>query len=174
MVMLILALALGCGFASMWAGAEGTEKNWRRLLIPGISALFGILINMNLWYICLMARAGALSLGYGLPTTSDKGSAIGRFWAIWFRNNMTVHNAFVRGTIGFVKGVSILVVPILSQHWIHWIFAIILLMINNMLWGAWIKKEGSIELFGKKLLWEEFAIEAIDAFIILELILLCK
>jgi hypothetical protein len=179
---IILILSVLCGIASAWTGSGGS-KLWRRIFIPGISAVFGVLALWNLWIIAIMARAGAISMGYGMPSKDDPNpSALGQFWydvfggELWREGYDPLKKAsiFTRGTIGVMKAVSIVPIAIVSGHWILFVLAGSLITGNGILWGAIVPREGSFTLSGRKLLWEEFLIEGIDTFIILGLIIICR
>ena len=121
---LIPILGLGCGFLWAWAGAEGTSKNWRKLLIGAILALLGAISRLSwiplLTFLCLW---GATSLGYGIPDETDSGSAIGKFWFkrltnprsiignFWykiFKEKIMLVNIFTRATVGLCYGLALI------------------------------------------------------------------
>lgn len=171
----VLILALIGGFLGAWAGAEGTEKNWRRIGVSLISMLFSVIVLRSIWMIFNMIRAGALSLGYGIPDLGyEKGSDIGRFWYKTLDKDAKKAGIFTRGTIGLIGSIALLAIPIVTGHWVIWGIATVLIILNNALWGSIILEEGTFHLFGKMLLWEEFLIHGIDTAIITAMVILCR
>lgn len=117
MLLVKLVLSLLCGFLGTWAGAKGTEKHWRRFVIPFILSSYGILIHHNAWYLLLFCISIPFSMGYGIPDSTDDGSTIGSFFYRLFRDkNLTerklLANIFTRGTIGLLVGISAIIIPI--------------------------------------------------------------
>lgn len=175
MIFLIaLILAVIAGFFGAWGGAKGTSKGWRRILVPAIATIFSILVLRSFWMIFNMARAGALSLGYGIPCFDDEGSDLGKFWFEVLGKDGFKANIATRATIGFVGSLTLLAIPIVAGHFYLFIIASILIIANNIYWGALKLEEGTFEVFGKQLLWEEAYIHGIDTLIILILVMLCR
>jgi len=151
LIILNTILIITCGFLGGWAGAEGTSKNWRRIGIPVIIAL----AKWNWWG---LLSAAPLRLGYGIPDGPpplDQGSLIGRF----FYYKVTKENPFwaavcTRFVIGVLLGGTIAVV-------VRNIWPIPILGITMPLFGAVIKTEPQIKVFGKVLNTEEIIIYAI-------------
>jgi hypothetical protein len=176
--MVELLIVILSGLAAGWAGAGG-GKNFRRAYMPVMSMVYGVVVMWNLWLITMMARAGALSLGYGVPDphdgrpNPDSGSDIGKFW-FKLTKNYKLTGILTRGTIGLIEAISILAVPLVSGKWILWVLAAMLIIINNVYWGAIKENEGQFNFFGRKLLWEEVFLHGLDTFIILILVLLCR
>ena len=108
-------------FLGAFAGAEGTNKNWRRFLIPfGLSGL--AYSHLKDWRcILIMAMMGAFSMGYGIPDATDDGSALGKFWYKLFKGNKLWTNILTRGTIGFIVGLSLIWIPIIKGNWITYL-----------------------------------------------------
>ena len=174
MIILYLLTGLAGGFLGSWAGAEGTDKNWRRIGVPVLSVVWGVLIFWHVWPILLMSRAGILSLGYGIPDVSDDGSKIGAFWFKIFRHNHEKTRLFTRLTIGIAEAFSIIWIPLFSHMWGLYIIFSVLIVGNNILWGTVVSEEGSIKIFGKKLLLEEAYIHGVNTLIIVGMIILWK
>jgi hypothetical protein len=168
-IIVMLILTAICGFAASWTG-QGGNKNWRRVFVPAVSAAFGI-VFLGFWQIFIMARSGAISMGYGIPDPTDEGSVLGRFWFKVMGEDPYKASIFTRGTIGIMECLGILSIPIVSHRWILWILASSLLVWNNIFWGAIKEKEGHFNFAGKEMLWEEFALHGIDTLIIFILIL---
>jgi hypothetical protein len=174
---LILVFGALSGLASAWTGSGGS-KNWRRVAVPALTSLFGILAMWSFWPVFMMARCGPNSMGYGMPDPNDpKPSVLGGFWTKVFKGDLDKARIFVRGTIGVMEMVSCLILPIISPHWwawLVWILAGSLLIWNGIYWGAIKEKEGMFKFRGRMLLWEEFALEGIDTIIILILVMICR
>lgn len=134
-----------CAFLGAWAGAEGTNKNWRRFLIP--FALSGLAYrHLRDWRcILIMGMMGAFSMGYGIPDPSDEGSALGRFWYKISHQNDLLANIFTRATIGFMVGLSLIWIPIIKGNWLTYLicFQAIKITYGSISWrdlgGYWIK-----------------------------------
>lgn len=168
-------LCILSGFASAYAGAHKTSKNWRRILIPALSAAFAMIYLRSLWMIFLMARAGALSMGYGVPTPDDpEPSMLGAFWYDILDGDHEQTAIAVRGTIGIMKMCTLLPIPIITHHWILWIIAGLIITANNLWWGALVDNEGMFWIGKKHCLFEELLIEFIDAICIYGLVILCR
>lgn len=110
-----------CAFLGAFAGAEGTNKNWRRFLIP--FALSGLAYrHLKDWRcILIMTMMGAFSLGYGIPDETDEGSGIGRFFYRIFHQNVLLANIFTRATIGFIVSLSLIWIPIIKGNWLTYL-----------------------------------------------------
>lgn len=140
-----------CAFLGAWGGAEGTNKNWRRFLIP--FALSGLAYgHLKDWKcILIMAMMGAFSMGYGIPDSTDKGSALGCFWYRISHQNEFLANIFTRATIGFMVGLSLIWIPIIKGNWLTYLlcYQAIKIVYAFISWrdlgGYWFK--------GKYLLW---------------------
>lgn len=165
------------GVMAAWTGAGG-GKCWRREIMPGITTLIGIIGFFNLWMVTMMARAGILSLGYGIPDpptqpNPDKGSVIGRFWLKILKDYKKAGIA-TRGTVGFMEGLALLSIPIITGDWILWILATLLIMGNSIVFSQIITNQGELKIWGKKLLWQEILIHGNDSVIITLLVILCR
>lgn len=175
MIILWLLTGITGGLLGAWAGAENTEKNWRRIGAPVLSVIWGILVYWHVWPVLLMSRVGVLSMGYGVPEPGiDDGSAIGAFWFKVFKGNHEKTRLFVRLTIGVSETFSIIWIPLFTGIWGLYIICSVLITGNNILWGAIVPKEGNFKLFGKKCLWEEALIHGINTLIIVGMIILWK
>lgn len=108
-----LATVPACAFLWAWTGA-GHGAVWRKVLMPTLvcGAIFAV---RNHWqvFIGLPFMVGALSLGYGIPSTQppDAGSPLGRFW--WARTKGTTEKEhqdkaelFTRATIYAILALS--------------------------------------------------------------------
>ena len=177
MAKIIVSIIIGaiCALLGAWGGAENTTKGWRRVGIPLTIASFALCVLRRLWLLTTGSLGFVLSLGYGVPNPYvSKPSKIGKFWYNVFNKNEKLAMIFTRLTIGLLKGMCILSIPIIKGCWIPYIIAVLLICAVNILFGgdALIRNEGTITLFGKKLLWEEIIIHGIVGSIISYLILL--
>jgi len=151
-----ILLALICGFLGAWGGAKGTNKNWRRILIPSIITLFALCVMHNWWCLSLMLLSIAFSTGYGIPDPTDDGSALGKFWYNFFNNNELRANMATRGTIGLMVNIFLLVLPILKSNWNIYI-PCFLVIIAVYIFFSW-KDLGGLWVKGKYLLWSDLLV----------------
>ena len=161
------------GFLAAWTGV-GMGRIWRRVVMPAITTLIGLLGLWDLRAIFLMGRSGNMTIGYGIPDASDRGSVLGRFWFGFYKGNLQKSGIAVRGTLGLLEASACLAVPWITGHWAAWIIAAEALIINNILFGELIKGEGKIKIFGKDLLWQEIYIHGNDSLIVAILIIICR
>ena len=65
-----------------WAmTGAGMSKLYRRLCVPSIAAVAVLLVTHNVKILLAIPMAfGVLSMGYGIPDQTDKGSWLGREW----------------------------------------------------------------------------------------------
>ena len=104
---LALILAPVCGFLWAWAGADNTSKNWRKLGIGALMAVLGLLFG-GWWSLLVFPLMwGATSLGYGTPSPTDEGSAIGKFWYRATDENKKLSDVLTRGTVGLCYGLAL-------------------------------------------------------------------
>ena len=95
-------LAIPCALicALLWAiGGSGT-KLFRRLGCPVVQAVaIHITTGSLTTFLSIIPAFGILSIGYGIPDSTDKGSTLGRFfYDLTGRNNLYA-NLFTRGLI---------------------------------------------------------------------------
>lgn len=159
------------GLLGAWGGAEKTSKSWRRICIPLVITACAYYHLQNLWVVTIMSLAGALSLGYGIPSDDgDKGSSIGRFWYRIMKGNHLLADIGCRAHIAFIKSVALLSIPIIKGNYKIYTWITLGMIISDVLWGGIIHPKGMFTLFGKKLLWEEFLIYFINTILALILI----
>jgi hypothetical protein len=189
---ILFLVVLWCisGFLGAWTGS-GRGMVWRRAVLPLITMTIGILALWNAWMVLLMARAVVLCIGYGVPDPEsssgprDLGSSLAMFWwkvftcGAGYTEEDAVRDTAIatRATIGILEGLSIIIVPIVSAgsgSWVLWLWAMLFICGNNILFGALVQKEGTVKLFGADLLWEEIVIHGNDTLIITLLILACR
>ena len=170
-VLKIPNFAVIVGFLGAYGGSEGTSLLWRRIGIALISTLYAyykvakaVGVLEALWVLTIMSLWGALAVGYGIPdddypenTNSDSGSTVGHFWTMLFRRFKTRLDAHLwgdymtRGTVGCLKAISFLSVPMLLGNWIIYCGCAIGFILSDALigWRPW----GGFEkvIFGKKI-----------------------
>lgn len=134
-------------------GAYGGQENkWvRRIIIPLVFTICALVELRSLWCLFILTQIGFLSIGYGIPSNDDDGSALGRFlYKIW-KGNATLTNIFTRGVVGLGIALSFLVAPVLKGNWLIYLLA----SIGIILVWAIISWRGfgdfKVKLFGKEL-----------------------
>jgi hypothetical protein len=176
MINLLIAsiVSVACGLFGAYGGAEKTSKGWRRVTIPLILSAAAYYYLRNIWVLTVGAMALPLSLGYGLPSLNDpEPSDIGEFWYLVFGGDKELATVFTRFTIGIIKTLCLISIPLLKGSWIQYYSLLCVLSLINIILGgdAIIKHEGSYTLFGKRLLWEETLIYGLEALAIVSYIL---
>jgi len=147
-----IVVVLGAVLGAL-GGAENSNKSFRRVLIPLILTGFAYLNTQSILVLTIMSMCGALSIGYGIPDSTDEGSALGRFWFNLFKKNEILANIFTRGTIGLLIGLSLISVSIINQSWLFYGIGCIGIILTNSLisWQNW----GQYTLFNRKLNWSD-------------------
>jgi hypothetical protein len=115
-----------------------------------------------------MALAGVFSIGYGIPDNhSDDGSTLGAFWYHKTKSHLLA-DIFMRGTVGLLACIALIVLPIISGAWLKYAGACLLMVGAYVLFGALIPGEPVIRwtLKGKhyEILTEDLMIYASIAF----------
>jgi len=152
----IIAFLLGIigGLLGAWGGASNTDKNWRRLGIPILITLIGLIVIKHWLVLSILSLIGILSMGYGIPDYSDSGSPLGRFYYNLFKGNNFFTNVFTRGTIGLLSCLTLLSIPILISNWFSYILvSCIIISVFSLL--SW-KSFGGFSFLGKWLTCSEF------------------
>jgi len=133
-------------------GGSG-NKGARRVLIPLLITGLAYADTESIFVITIMSMCGWLSMGYGIPDSTDKGSFLGRFYFNLFNQNNLLANIFTRGTIGLLIGLSLLSIPIIKKNWLVYILCSLgICMVNALI--SW-RGFGTYRLFGKELSWIE-------------------
>lgn len=85
----------------LWAlSGEGQSKIYRRLGCPLLLAIALFLeLHNNALFIAVPIAFGFLSLGYGIPDSTDEGSWLGRFFLKLTGGNLSLTNILTRGLI---------------------------------------------------------------------------
>ena len=166
-ILFLAVITIMAGLLGAYAGANGTSKNWRRIGVPLLTVVVGFFV-LGIRAIFLMFRSVALSIGYGFPSPDDdEPSALGAFWVKKFPNDKLKANAAIRGTIGLIEALSVMVIPIVTGEWILYILLAPYIVLINVIFGSIVTGEGTFKLLGKELLWEEFLIHGLNTFIVL-------
>lgn len=165
--MFFIKLILGCLVAFICGvfGAYGGAKN-KAIRRYGISILLTIIVTSALvikfgWIglvgLTVMALAGTLSLGYGIPDEYDEGSALGRFWLKRFDTHWEA-NFYTRLTIAVLHCLCFLSIPILTTAWIFYTCACMAGIFLYLIFSTTIENEGMIKIGDIDFLLEEFFI----------------
>lgn len=127
-----------CAFLWALSGAHGFSKVWRRI---GVALVLSIaLLRGWEWCFSFLTAFGVLSLGYGIPTFPDRGSALGRFFTRFFSDVLA--NDFVRGTIAALLWLAFL--PLAFVNPMAYIVSGAILIVLQVV--AVIYVEGTVEI----------------------------
>lgn len=154
--LLFLLSSLGSFWGAM-GGVAHASRLFRVLGIPLLITVSALEYTHNLWYIGLMLLSGAFSIGYGIPSftffpdidSGDEGSPLGRFFYNLFNGNEVLVNIFVRGIIGLVIAIALLIVPIFKHNWYRYIISS-LIIISSQAFISW-RNLDTVMIFGKLL-----------------------
>jgi hypothetical protein len=99
-----------CGFLGGFAGMEGTDKDWRRWGVGFAIVVCAAIVQKGLSYNILTMPLGRLffGLGHGVPSPTDPGSRIGRFWDWLTKGDKTATNILTRATVGAAYGLALI------------------------------------------------------------------
>jgi hypothetical protein len=102
-----LAIATSFLWALTGSASKYNYKLWRRLLVPALACLAVYLVTHN-WHIWLSLPLafGILSIGYGIPDSTDEGSALGKFW---YKVSEQYANILTRSSIYILLALSFLI-----------------------------------------------------------------
>ena len=81
---------------------EGEDKFWRRLGVPIVTSLVSaICLHSYVPLLSILPVYACFTIGYGLPSTQppDEGSALGRFWYKFFKQDYHKADVATRATI---------------------------------------------------------------------------
>jgi len=142
------------GLLGAFGGADQTSKAWRRICIPSLITLYALYMLHNWWLITIMSMCGVLSIGYGIPDSTDEGSSLGKFWYNLFNGNHLLTDIFARGTLGLLVSLSLISIPILKGNWLMYGLCSlgIITVYSTISWRGL----GGFTFKGKYLLWSEF------------------
>jgi hypothetical protein len=77
-----IAIVPGAVCAVLWAIGGSSKKMVRRIGVPVVMAIS--LSFTSLWLLLtVLPLWGVVSIGYGMPDSTDSGSALGRFYSRW-------------------------------------------------------------------------------------------
>ena len=142
------------GLLGAFGGADRTSKAWRRIGIPLSITLFALFLLRNLWVLSIFSMIGALSIGYGIPSLTDEGSIIGRFFYFISNKNAILANIFTRTIVGVAICLSVLSIPIIKGNWaIYGVISALIIAIFAII--SW-RNLGTFDFRGKTLSWVEF------------------
>ena len=144
------------GLLGAFGGADQTSKAWRRICIPSLITLYALYMLHNWWLITIMSMCGVLSIGYGIPDSTDEGSSLGKFWYNLFNGNHLLTDIFTRGTIGLLVSLSLISIPILKGNWlIYGLCSLGIITVYSTI--SWRALE-TFKAFKKDLLYSEFIV----------------
>ena len=152
------------GLLGAFAGADGTSKAYRRFGLPILHLITAIIKYWHLSVGFIIFHAIGLSLGYGIPsynsdgTLEDAGSKIGAFWYKALKNNHRKADLATRMTIGLLKAIPFVIIPILTGKWLIYAIVAVLAILVNVIIGGLLHPKGMITVLKKELLLEEFYI----------------
>ena len=146
---MIYLTALLTGILGTYAGADGTSKAWRRLGIPILLSIF----TQNAWYLLLFAP---LCIGYGrFDISDDRPSTIGKF--VHKITQKPLYEDILIRLIVSICVFSVLLPLAIQIHSIPRFCGLGAIYVAvEVLFGAIIKGEGEISVFGHHYLLEEF------------------
>lgn len=131
-------------------GAEKSSKLFRRICIPILLLLVGILFK-NYIAILIALYIPIFYLGYGIPCKGDSGSALGRFWYRIFKKSNFLADISVKATIGFLFSMVLTIIAILKHNTQFLLVTIPITILSHVVFGALTQNLNMIKLFGKKL-----------------------
>jgi len=155
------------GLLGSYGGAQNTSKSWRRIGIPLVWMVHLGIATHSPWVLFIMLQS--IGLGYGIPDSGDEGSAIGGFWYRLGKGNTTFADIMTRASVASIRCTMLIFIPLLTGSWMMYGIGSFIYILGNVLFGgnAIIRNEGMFRLFGKDLLWEEFAIHSINSVAVL-------
>jgi len=144
-------LPIAGGILGAMGGAG--KKSLRRIYIPLLLTGLAYVELEHVAIISIMSMCGFLSMGYGIPDSTDEGSWLGRFFYKITQQNHLLSDMLVRGTIGALISLSLISVPIIKKNYIVYILCSLCIIITNALisWRGF----GTYKLFKKELSWVE-------------------
>jgi hypothetical protein len=130
-------------------GGQGI-KYVRRVVLPIILSIFGCIILDSYYGVFLGTFTIWVSMGYGIPDATDRGSVLGRFWFNIFKNNKLFANIFTRGTIGIGMCLTGIIGPILAGNWNGYLYGCLFILVGQMVFSY--RDFGVIHIKTKELL----------------------
>lgn len=152
-IIMIVVSAI-CGLIGSSSGAGQIPKGGRRVGIPAILTIIAIIALKDYRCLLLMSLYGWYSMGYGVPSANDEGSALGKFWFKLVKGNKLWTDMLTRGSIALLKCLTLLAVVTLKHNYLTYAVACLgIISINSQL--SW-RDLGMFTFKGKRLLWSEF------------------
>ena len=156
-------LPLICAILGAMGGSADGDKFYRRILIPVLLAGFAFGYTESIFTLTILSMIGCFYIGYGLPDSTDKGSALARFWAKIINYdrfsaydvdvNSLYLNMLTRGTIGLLISLSLISIPIIKHNWEQYCICSLVIILTELL-ISW-QDYGTYHLFNKELSWTE-------------------
>jgi len=116
--------AIGGMFWRM-GGSRNYSRYWRRAGVAGLLVINCLIKTKSLFSLFIFPLAfGAFSLGYGLPSSTDKGSFIGRFWNKYIKDENKLR-FMTRLTVGFCYSLNYIILGLLKSHYLRMSFAML-------------------------------------------------
>jgi hypothetical protein len=111
-----------------------------------------ILVIKSWFCLILLSLIGVLSIGYGRfdPINDDKPSFLGKLAYKLFPKSQVLQDVTIRGMVGILMCISILVIPFLKHNWIIYLIGCIIILGSycGISWQAF----GEIKFKDKELL----------------------
>ncbi len=149
----LFSLPLAGAILGSLGGADNSSKMYRRFFIPALLTSYAFSNTESIFVLTIMSMMGALSLGYGIPSSDDEGSFIGRFFYNLFNHNETLSNIFTRGFIRLLISLSLISILIIKKNFlIYGLGSLGIILTNSFV--SW-RNYGSYKLFKKELSYVE-------------------
>jgi hypothetical protein len=141
-----IIISIICGlFGSL--GGSGL-KQFRTLGISFFLATVGLFYNI--YNIIILLWIPIFYIGYGVPSESNKGSVLGRFWYSFWKNNKKLADIFTKLTISLIFSFVLLLIGIIKGSLLVLLLTIHINIISQIVFGGLIESLGSIKIFGKE------------------------
>ncbi len=98
------------GLLGSIGGADNSSKMYRRFFIPALLTSYAFSNTESIFVLTILSMMAALSLGYGIPSSDDEGSFIGRFFYKITKQNHFLSDVLTRGLIGVLISLSLIIV----------------------------------------------------------------
>lgn len=147
----IAVTSLFAGLLGGLSGADKSSKFFRRIALPLLLYIIGLIYH-NYYSIIILTWCGILSLGYGVPDKTDKGSVLGRFFYKICNKNEWWTNLAVKFCLGIFFSLILALIAILTKTAYLLKITIPLVIISHTLFDSFIKGLSTITLFKRKIL----------------------
>ena len=161
-------IAVITGLLGAYAGADKTSKAWRRVGIPLLFGILTYIISHSLIIsLSVLSLFIVLSMGYGIPDSSDEGSSLGRFWYNILDKNEFRATMATQTTIATLEMLCLIPIAIHFETGLLAFYGLLLLNLLSRVILTYAKPMLTIfTFFGKDLLQEEFIRYAILGLIV--------